>query len=130
MAGLRRTTLTQGSVPIPVAPGVPPGSVLNGYTNSGIGSLSPSTYTDTPGNGRTVSSITQTLLGGAGPAALSMLLTSGAPNSDDTFKAIVVDGNRLERSAAGFTGPATWSWPGQPVLLDGSGAITVDVEFE
>lgn len=81
--------------------------------------------------------------GGPNPSTLAFAIGTGtaspssasAPDNDASFKAIVVDGVRFDRSArTSYVTPsnfAVWSWPwGALGHLPSSGNVTVDIEFE
>ena len=118
--------------------GLPPpddGEVI-GYSASGrglspVGSRSPTGYSDNLGNSRTVTeccNVTSTM------TSLFVFGIDGTsvPNTNATFRQIVVNGTVLDRGDATYFandgGDSTWSWTTLPTIPS-SGEITLTIRF-
>lgn len=116
VAGKRRISLSIG-IDVDV--------LFRGYTASDHGAISPSTFNDTSGINRTVEQIDQRLSDGQ----VTLTFTDNAPNTDNSFKAIVVNGTRFPRSTGSFSGTRSWQWAGPNPAWPNGGSVVFDIEF-
>ena len=113
-----------------ITTGTPGGSVY-GFQTGSYGSIDDDTFVDGGGTTRTVTACAEDQSGLPSPVPLALYIDGlSVPNTNATFSYIVINGNKLLRSAATYngsdSGDSSWTWTTSG-FLDTSGTDPLQI---